>query len=141
MNIVICETENDTVELARELAAAALPGQIYSLEGVLGAGKSVFARAFIRALARAPDLNVPSPTFTLVQTYETETAPVWHYDLYRMKDPEEIYELSWDDALSGGIVLIEWAERLGHLKPSAITIEIEPDTDSEIRKITIHEAT
>lgn len=75
-------------------------------------GKSVFARALIRELTVQPDLEVPSPTFTLVQTYDTIKGPLWHFDLYRIKAPEDVYELGWEDALSEGIVLVEWPSRL-----------------------------
>lgn len=124
-NITSC-SEDETGMIAADLAGRLPAKCVLFLEGNLGAGKSVFARALIRALTGDTELNVPSPTFTLLQTYETPKGPVWHYDLYRMKEPEEIEELSWDDALSGGIVLIEWAERLDYLKPKGMTIKIDP---------------
>jgi tRNA threonylcarbamoyl adenosine modification protein YjeE len=121
----ITSSEAETEMAAREFGAT-LPGrQIVFLEGTLGAGKSVFARALIRSLTGDPEKTVPSPTFTLLQTYDTGTGPIWHYDLYRLKDPEEMVELSWDDALISGIVLIEWPEKLGYLKPEGITITID----------------
>lgn len=118
--------ENDTIHIASQWAASLPAKAVVFLEGDLGAGKSVFARALIRTLAKDMDLNVPSPTFTLLQTYDTENGPIWHYDLYRMKEPDEIHELSWDDALTHGLVLIEWSERLEYLKPEGITVKIEP---------------
>ena len=138
----ISHSEDDTVTFARDLAET-LPGilagrQILFLEGDLGAGKSVFARALIRALAQDPELTVPSPTFNLLQTYETPKGTVWHYDLYRLKEPEEMEELSWDDALTSGIVLIEWPGKLDYLKPEGITIAIEPlGSSPNSRKIRI----
>lgn len=121
-------SESDTIKTARELAAQAQPGDVYFLQGTLGAGKSVFARAFIRFLAGS-DIDVPSPTFTIVQTYETQAGPVWHFDLYRLQDPEEIYETGWEEAISDGITLVEWPERLGTLFRSptkTISIETSP---------------
>lgn len=93
------------------------PG-IICLYGTLGMGKSVFARALIRQLCAADDLDVPSPTFTLVQNYEDlRGRPIYHFDLYRLEDPEEIYELGFEDAITEGLCIIEWPERLGALKP------------------------
>ena len=126
MKNVTSSSENETGMIAADLAGRLPRKCILFLEGNLGAGKSVFARALIRALTGDAELNVPSPTFTLLQTYETAKGPIWHYDLYRMKEPEEIEELSWDDALSDGIVLIEWAERLDYLKPQGMTVRIDP---------------
>ena len=140
MKEFITHSESDTIELACGIAASLPTKTIIFLEGELGAGKSVFARALIRSLAKDSDLNVPSPTFTLLQTYETPRAPIWHYDLYRMKEPEEIGELSWDDALADGIVLIEWPERLDYLKPPGRTIRIETISGHpNSRKISIEE--
>jgi tRNA threonylcarbamoyladenosine biosynthesis protein TsaE len=79
-------------------------------------GKTALARGFVMALA--PDVEeVPSPTFTLVQTYPTERGLVWHFDLYRLKHPDEIWELGFEEALADGILLIEWPARLGALAP------------------------
>ncbi|HJS31513.1 MAG TPA: tRNA (adenosine(37)-N6)-threonylcarbamoyltransferase complex ATPase subunit type 1 TsaE [Alphaproteobacteria bacterium] len=107
-----------TEALARRLAAVARVGDVIAVSGGLGAGKTAFARAFIRA--RAGDesaLEVPSPTFTLVQVYELPTAPVWHFDLYRLVDPEDAWEIGLEEALAEAITLIEWPERLGPLLP------------------------
>jgi len=107
-----------TAALARALAAHARAGDTIALFGELGTGKTTFARAFIGALPGADEEEeVPSPTFTLVQIYEREPAPVWHFDLYRIESPEEVFELGFEEALAEGIVLIEWPERLGPLLP------------------------
>ena len=130
-------SEDETAALARSTAAAAKAGDVFLLEGPLGAGKSVFARGFIRTLCGA-QTDVPSPTFTLVQTYDTPDAAIWHFDLYRLEDADEIYEIGWEDALSG-IVLLEWPERLGkHIPPHARRIVIET-SGGESRRITIDE--
>lgn len=119
-------SEADTIRVATEFAKTLKPGDIVTLHGDLGAGKSVVCRAVIRALAGDPALDVPSPTFPLLQTYDTPRGEVWHFDLYRLKEPEEIYELGWEEALSGGIVLIEWPEKLGGLLPARrIHVSIE----------------
>jgi len=105
-----------TNELAQKLARVAKPGDVIALSGDLGAGKTAFARAFIRALTDA-DEDVPSPTFTLVQTYEGEKVDIWHFDLYRLEHAEEVFELGIEDALSEAISLIEWPERMGPYIP------------------------
>lgn len=121
--------------LAARVAARLAPGDILFLRGDLGAGKTAFARALLRALCRAPDLNVPSPTFTLVQLYDSPLGPVWHFDLYRLQEPEEIYEIGWEDALSGGVMLVEWPERLGMAAEGGLAppdrLEIGLDIDPE----------
>lgn len=115
--------EATTALLGNDLAAALRPGDVVALRGDLGAGKTALARAIIRALAAKPDLEVPSPTFTVVQSYDARF-PVAHYDLYRVTSAEELEELGLDEATSSGVVLIEWPERAGDLLP-ANSIEIE----------------
>lgn len=117
--------EAATASLARALSALVKAGDVIALSGDLGAGKTSFARAFINALPRiagdAPPNEaeeVPSPTFTLVQLYERAAATVWHFDLYRLEQAEEAYELGIEEAFSDGISLIEWPERLGGLLPA-----------------------
>ena len=109
--------EDDTAALAAAFAQRLGPGDVVALRGPLGAGKSVFARAVIRALAGDAGLVVPSPTFTLAQTYATPAGEVWHFDLYRLENHEEVWELGWDDARAG-IMLIEWPERAGPYLPA-----------------------
>ena len=110
-------SEQETAAFARKFSEHLASGDIILLHGDLGAGKTVFSRAVIRNLCQDKTMDVPSPTFTLVQTYESERGTIWHFDLYRLSDISEIYELGWEEALTGGIVLVEWSERLGHLKP------------------------
>src|SRR4051812_45673298 len=111
-----------TEALAARLAALARAGDSILLEGDLGAGKTAFARAFLRAAAGDPALEVPSSTFTLVQTYETKIGLVFHYDLWRLEGSDSLAELDWDDARDA-IVLVEWPDRLGTLRPEdALTI-------------------
>ncbi|MCB9990285.1 MAG: tRNA (adenosine(37)-N6)-threonylcarbamoyltransferase complex ATPase subunit type 1 TsaE [Rhodospirillales bacterium] len=120
-------SEDDTARIASDLAAQLTPGDVLCLRGDLGMGKSVFARALIRALANNPALEVPSPTFTLVQTYDTAQGPLWHFDLYRIEDEEEIYELGWEEALCDAITLIEWPQRAENaLPPDRLDIIFAP---------------
>ena len=109
--------ETGTVALAAAIADRARAGDVIGLAGPLGVGKTRLARAFIERLAGAGE-EVPSPTFTLVQTYETGRAPVWHFDLYRLERPEDAWELGIEEAFADGIALIEWPERLGALMPA-----------------------
>lgn len=104
--------EAATAQLAARLAGLARTGDLLALHGDLGSGKTSFARSFIRALGD-PDTEVPSPTFTLVQSYETAKGTVWHFDFYRLSGPGEAAEIGFEEALATGIVLAEWPERLG----------------------------
>ena len=121
--------ETATAQLGATLAARLKIGDVVGLKGELGAGKTTLARAILRAAANDPDLIVPSPTFTLVEVYDTRLGAIWHFDLYRLDNPEQVYELGWEEALSQGIVLVEWPERLGPLLPRhlSVTLEIEGD--------------
>lgn len=123
MIVIDLPDEAATAALAQRLAALARPGDVIALQGELGAGKTSFARAFIRARASdrgGRETDVPSPTFTLVQVYEFgDAAPaVWHFDGYRLREPEEAWELGIEDALRDGIALIEWPQRFGELIPA-----------------------
>lgn len=112
-------SEQETIAAAQDFAAILQSGDIVAFYGDLGAGKSVFCRALIRTLTETPDLTVPSPTFSLLQTYELPSGgEIWHFDFYRLKDPEELFELGWEDALAGPIVLIEWPERIEGALPA-----------------------
>jgi tRNA threonylcarbamoyladenosine biosynthesis protein TsaE len=115
-----------TERLGRAVAARLRAGEAVCLSGPLGAGKSTLARALVRALAGA-DEDVPSPTFTLVQTYDAPEFPVAHFDLYRLKSADEAYEIGLDEALAEGAAVIEWPERLGAaLPPHRLAIHLEP---------------
>jgi tRNA threonylcarbamoyladenosine biosynthesis protein TsaE len=128
--------EAATQALAQKLAARARPGDVLLLTGPLGAGKTSFARAFIRALVHDPALTVPSPTFTLVQQYDTAAGTIWHYDLWRLQDHHALEELGWDEAQSG-IVLVEWPDRLGPLMPEdALALTLSHATPG--REIMLH---
>jgi tRNA threonylcarbamoyladenosine biosynthesis protein TsaE len=124
-----------TEALARRLAPCLGPGDLVALWGDLGAGKTAFARALIRAATGAPDEEVPSPTFTLLQTYETAAGPICHFDLYRLRHPGELVELGWDDALADAIVLVEWPDRAGDLLPSSrLDIALESVGQEQARR-------
>ncbi len=109
-----------TERLAAIIAGQVHPGDAILLSGDLGAGKTHFARAFINALTSAPE-EVPSPTFTLVQTYDAQVggapAEIQHFDLYRLKSPDETLELGIEEAFAEAVTLVEWPDRLGSLKP------------------------
>lgn len=111
-------SEDQTIDFAEKISKFLQPQDVIFLSGNLGAGKTFFSRALIRHLKSSPDLTVPSPTFTLVQTYETAKFPLWHFDLYRIRSPEELYEIGWEEALYDGVSLIEWAEKMEDLAPA-----------------------
>src|ERR1700693_5513907 len=122
--------------LAARIASLARPGDVIALKGELGAGKTSFARAFIGA--RGGIEAVPSPTFTLVQVYELGGGTIWHIDGYRLRDPEEAWELDIEDAFNEGISLIEWPERLGPLVPARrLEITLCPGPTQAARRASI----
>lgn len=121
---LVLADEAHTRRLGQDVAMALRSGDVLLLKGDLGAGKSTLARAIIRTLADDPALEVPSPTFTLVQAYDTRV-PVRHFDLYRLSSPEELAELGLDEALQDAAVLVEWPERAAESFPAnAVTIEL-----------------
>jgi tRNA threonylcarbamoyl adenosine modification protein YjeE len=130
------QSEEETISFALELAGELVAGDILLLHGGLGMGKTVLARALIRVLCGIPDMEVPSPTFTLVQAYDSDMGGIWHFDLYRLCDPQEVYEIGWEEALStgAGVSLVEWPERLDYLLPehaihvSLSTVEGQPNS-------------
>lgn len=124
-----------TARLAQQLAERVRLGDCFALSGGLGAGKSTFARAFLQALAQDPTLDVPSPSFALVQPYDTPAGPVFHYDLWRLSGPEGLYELDWDEACDG-IMLVEWPERAeDHLPPNALHLTLAYGECEEERRL------
>ena len=134
--------ETATEALAAALARLARPGDVFALRGELGAGKTTFARAFIHACAKAEvgpgDEEVPSPTFTLVQTYDLPGGTVYHFDLFRIETPDEADELGFDDAIADGIALIEWPERLGSRLPARrLEITLSAGAEPTSRRVTI----
>jgi tRNA threonylcarbamoyladenosine biosynthesis protein TsaE len=134
---MILADEAATVRLGEAVARVLQRGDAVCLSGPLGAGKSTLARALIRALT-TPDEDVPSPTFTLVQFYEGPRLKVAHFDLYRLTDPDEAYEIGLDEALDEGAALIEWPERLeGRLQGDRLDIEIALADDANGRRVRI----
>ncbi|MDI1228861.1 MAG: tRNA (adenosine(37)-N6)-threonylcarbamoyltransferase complex ATPase subunit type 1 TsaE [bacterium] len=130
-NTIRIDHEEEMRVLAVRIAQILKTGDVITLTGGLGAGKTVFARALVNALAPAPE-EVPSPTFTLVQVYENQSPAIWHFDLYRLEGQDEILELGWDEARRQGVAVVEWPERLGSLLPKdRLEINIEFTADSE----------
>ncbi|MGH1398576.1 MAG: tRNA (adenosine(37)-N6)-threonylcarbamoyltransferase complex ATPase subunit type 1 TsaE [Alphaproteobacteria bacterium] len=139
MKTIISKSESDTARAAQDLAQTLKSGDILLLHGTLGAGKTALTRALIRSLSNTPTLEVLSPTFTLLQTYDTDKGEVHHYDLYRLEDPEEILQIGWEESLYNTITIVEWPERLGAYKPQdSIDITITIDDNTKNRTITIN---
>lgn len=136
---VIASNEHSTADYARLIAAMVRPGDLVTLSGGLGVGKTSFARALVRALTGQADLDVPSPTFTLMQTYEGPGFPIVHADLYRIADPSELDELGWYEMAQASLVLLEWPERapeILHANRLDVALSILPDPDNQRRAIT-----
>jgi tRNA threonylcarbamoyl adenosine modification protein YjeE len=137
--------EAATTSLAADIAALVKPGDLITLSGELGSGKTTFARALIRALAGDPELEVPSPTFTLIQVYESAARdgaiyPIVHADLFRIKDATELAELGWEEAAEGALVIVEWPERAGTALTGDrldVAFAIEPDRGANHRSIVV----
>lgn len=130
-------SEDETARLARSLAPHLQGGDIILLEGSIGAGKSFFARALILSLLETPE-DIPSPTFTLVQTYDAPKFEVWHCDLYRLTSPYEAQELGLEDAFDTALCLVEWPDRLGDLAPKdALLLTLEATDTPQIRHATL----
>jgi tRNA threonylcarbamoyladenosine biosynthesis protein TsaE len=134
---MILRDEAATARLGAAIAAVLRSGEAVCLSGPLGAGKSTLARALVRALT-TPEEEVPSPTFTLVQFYEGAGVNIAHFDLYRLVDADEAYEIGLDEALEDGAAVIEWPERLaGRLPRDRLDIDIELSDDAEGRRVRI----
>ena len=138
---MIIETQNakETFQLGKKIGKKALPGQIYTLNGDLGVGKTVFTQGVASGLEIGEPVN--SPTFTILQDYEGGRLPFYHFDVYRIGDIEEMEEIGYDDYFFGeGICLIEWAQLIEEILPEnviSVTIEKDPAKDFDYRKITI----
>ncbi|WP_229731476.1 tRNA (adenosine(37)-N6)-threonylcarbamoyltransferase complex ATPase subunit type 1 TsaE [Aquisalinus flavus] len=133
--------EGAMAALGAGLAPRLSPGDVVRLEGTLGAGKTVFARGLIRALTCAEE-DVPSPTFALVQVYETARGTLWHMDLYRLEDEDEIVDLGFEEAQGDAICLIEWPQRAqGYMPDNALTVGVAVDAgDPSKREVTFSAA-
>ncbi|MCR5736421.1 MAG: tRNA (adenosine(37)-N6)-threonylcarbamoyltransferase complex ATPase subunit type 1 TsaE [Eubacterium sp.] len=131
-------SEKETFEIGRKLGESAKPGQIFCLNGDLGVGKTVFTKGFASGLGIAEEVN--SPTFTIVQVYDDGKLPLYHFDVYRIGDPEEMYEIGFEDYFYGeGVCLVEWSQLIEELIPEdAVQILIEKDLEKglDYRKIT-----
>ncbi|MBY6056445.1 tRNA (adenosine(37)-N6)-threonylcarbamoyltransferase complex ATPase subunit type 1 TsaE [Leisingera daeponensis] len=124
----------ETAQMAVRIAGALSPGDCLLLEGVIGAGKTHFARHLIQSLMDLPE-DVPSPTFTLVQTYDVPAGELWHTDLYRLSSLEELEELGLTEAFESAICLVEWPDRLADLTPPhALHLTLALDLEHEDRR-------
>lgn len=133
-------SEQETAAFARALAPLLQPGDTLLLAGQIGAGKTHFARAVIRTRLAAAGLeeDVPSPTFTLIQTYDDGLTELWHADLYRLSTPEEVHELGLEEAFETAVCLVEWPDRLGDQAPkNALRIDIQHGSSDTARILTI----
>lgn len=123
------KSPEDTTALAAALGPDLRPGDVILLQGAIGSGKTHFARSLIQSVMEIVE-DVPSPTFTLVQVYDTAIGEIWHSDLYRLTSVDEIEELGLTEAFDSSICLIEWPEKLGSLTPdAALTLRFEPDPE------------
>lgn len=122
------ESEEDMIEFGGRLSRILVEGDVLALTGDLGAGKTTLSRGIIQALCG--DIEVPSPTYTLVQTYDCADFELWHCDLYRLDKPDDVFELGLFEAMEECVCLIEWPDKMGdHLINSALTIDIQFEGD------------
>jgi N-acetylmuramate 1-kinase len=132
------EDEASTLALAAAQAAWLEPGDFVALAGGLGAGKTMFARGLIRALVEEPQLEAPSPTFTLMQVYDSPCGPVVHADFYRLRGPPELDNLGWDEAINDAVAIVEWAERIPEALPAdrlEVTIHFDAERGPDFRTL------
>ena len=133
------QTEKDTYELGVETGKSAKPGDVYCLSGDLGTGKTVFTSGLAKGLGI--ETPICSPTFTILQTYEEGRLPLYHFDVYRIADPDEMFEIGFDEyAFGQGVCMIEWGEQISEILPDHtkyITIEKDLEKGFDYRKITI----
>lgn len=118
MQVVQLLSENDTLDLGSKLIKVLTKGDVLAITGELGAGKTTLARGIIQS--ENGEIEVPSPTYTLVQTYDMENFELWHCDMYRLETPKDAYELGLFDAFEDAVCVIEWPEKLGSLLPKKI---------------------
>jgi tRNA threonylcarbamoyladenosine biosynthesis protein TsaE len=129
-----------TLALGRRLGERIGPGDVVCLSGNLGAGKTTLARGAIEAWTGQPE-EAPSPTYTLVQTYDGERGELWHVDLYRLKRPDDAWELGLEDAFVSAACLIEWPERLeGQLPRDRLDVELKPEGEGRSAALKAHGA-
>ena len=110
-------TEKELEKIADEIIPLLVVGDVVALQGTLGVGKTTFVRTLIQRLL-GNSVDVPSPTFTLLQSYDTPNFTIYHFDFYRLKSPDEAYEVGIEDAFSDGVSMIEWPDKIGSLLPS-----------------------
>lgn len=137
---IIIKNKQEMADFAKKIAKSVKPNQIIGLKGSLGVGKSFFARAFINALS-SEEIEVLSPTFNLVYSYQTKKGEVFHFDLYRLKNKNELENIGFFDSLQNGICLIEWPEIAAkYLRQDYLEIEIRANSkfDEETREIILN---
>ncbi len=134
-------SEKDTFDMGRQIGEKAVPGDVYTLVGDLGVGKTVFTKGLAKGLGI--EEPVSSPTFTIVQIYEEGRMPLYHFDVYRIGDVEEMDEIGYEDCIYGeGVSLIEWADLIEEILPEhyvEIKIEKDPGRGVDFRRITVEE--
>ena len=139
--IIDTNSEKETREVGRQIARDAQAGQVFALVGDLGVGKTVFTQGMAEGLGISEPVN--SPTFTILQVYEGGQLPFYHFDVYRIEEPEEMEEIGYEDCFYGnGICLVEWADLIRELMPEhTVTITIEKDLSRgfDFRKITVEQ--
>lgn len=141
LTIIETNSPDETFALGKQMGEQAKPGDVITLDGDLGVGKTVFAQGVAKGLGITEPVN--SPTFTILQVYEEGRLPLYHFDVYRIADPEEMEEIGYADYIYGdGLSLIEWAELVPEILPSsycAVLIEKDPEKGFDYRKITVRE--
>ena len=139
--VIETRSPEETFRLGRKLGEAARPGQVFTLTGDLGTGKTVFTQGFAKGLGVEEPVN--SPTFTIVQVYDEGRLPLYHFDVYRIGDVEEMEEVGFEDYVMGdGVSLIEWADLISEILPekrTAVRIEKDLEQGFDYRRITIEE--
>lgn len=135
MKQLIATTLDETQKIAEAFTSLVRKGDIIALQGTLGAGKTAFTRFFIQKATHSAQ-DVPSPTFTLLQIYEADELPIYHFDLYRLEKPEDVFELGIEDTFAQGVNFIEWPDKMGKFFPHRKALIIQIDVQSEKRIFT-----